>query len=219
MEVLGFPETSPAGIVLQYLRRNGQATIKDLETVLGVSTTAVREHLFNLQSQGLLSNTTMRYGPGRPRLVYRLTEKAQKLFPKQYDLLINVLLQEIAAEEHGDEKVERLLQRVSARIAHDYADRISSADLHARLIELRSMLEDQGIPSDIQPTGNGIRIYSCPYLDVAKEHAEVCAMDRQMFENILGKKLTQEHSIRNGDFHCCFHVGEADQERVRGDHE
>jgi len=209
MEVLGFPTMSPASIVLQHLRRHGQATIKELEHVLGVSTTAVREHLSHLQSQGLVTNSTMRYGPGRPRLVYTLTDKAQKLFPKHYDLLINMLLQEISSAE-GMEKVEQLLQRVSARLADEYSDRVSADDLQARLFELRTMLEDKGIPSEVQPSGSGIRIFSCPYLDVAQEHTEVCSMERQMFEQVLGGKMTQEHSILNGHHHCCFNVEDTD---------
>ncbi len=205
MEVIGFPPTSPASTILQYLRRHGQATIKDLEGVLGVSTTAVREHLAHLQSQVLVSTSTMRYGPGRPRLVYTLTDKAQKLFPKHYDLLINLMLQEIAAEE-GMEKVEQLLQRVSMRLASEYSNRINGADVHERLAELRAKLEAQGIPSEVQPSGDGIRIFSCPFHDVAQEHAEVCTMERQMLEQVLGKKVVQGHSMLEGHHHCCFNV-------------
>jgi len=205
MEVIGFSTTSPASIVLQYIRRHGQATIKELEEVLGVSTTAVREHLAHLQSQGLLATSTVRYGPGRPKLVYALTDKAQKLFPKHYDLLINLLLQEISSEE-GMQKVEQLLERVSVRIAHEYLEHVSGTDIEARLKELRTTLEKQGIPSEVQPSGDGIRIFSCPYLEVIQEHAEVCTMERQAFEQILGERMVQEHSIREGHFHCCFNV-------------
>ncbi len=210
MEVLGFPSTSPASTILQYLRRNGQATIKDLECVLGVSTTAVREHLAHLQSQAFVSTSTKRYGPGRPRLVYTLTDKAQRLFPKNYDLLIHLLLQEIATEE-GMQKVEHLLHRVSMRLASDYADRMSGEDIQDRLAELRTKLEAQGIPSDIQPSGTGIRLFSCPYHNVAQSHMEVCEMEKQMVEQVLGKKVVQEHSILEGDHHCCFHVGELEE--------
>jgi DeoR family transcriptional regulator, suf operon transcriptional repressor len=207
MEVFGLTSTSPANIVLRHLRRHGQATIKELEGVLGVSTTAVREHLAHLQSHALVTSNAVRYGPGRPRLVYTLTDKAQRLFPKNYDLLINLLLQEIASEE-GAEKVEHLLQRISTRLAEDYTDRMKSDDIQERLAELRARLEDQGIVSEVQPTGNGISIFSCPYLAVAHEHTEVCSMERRMVEHVLGKKVVQEHSILEGDHHCCFIVGE-----------
>jgi predicted ArsR family transcriptional regulator len=206
MEVLGFPPKSPASIALQHLRREGQATIKELEEVLGVSTTAVREHLIHLQSQGFVSTSTVRYGPGRPRLVFHLTEKAHRLFPKQYDLLINLLLQEISAED-GVDKVERLLTRVGTRLATEYQDRISSEDIADRLSELRATLEDRGIDAEIHASGSSIKIFSCPYFDVAQKHNAVCAMERQMFEQVVGEKVTQAYSIREGQhYHCCFYI-------------
>ena len=43
MALAQYTEDSPAGKILTYLRRNGEATIRDLEELLGISTTAVRE--------------------------------------------------------------------------------------------------------------------------------------------------------------------------------
>lgn len=205
MEVIGFSTASPAGMILRHLQRNGQATIKEFEDVLGVSTTAVREHLAHLHAEGLLSTSAVRRGPGRPHFVYRLTHKAHSLFPKHYDLLIKLLIQEIAAEE-GMEKVDQLLERVSNRLASEYADRISGEDVQERLVELRSMLEAQGIAADIHKSGDGLHIFSCPYFDVAQDHAEVCTMERQMLEQLLGEKVALKHTIHEGHHHCSFVV-------------
>lgn len=203
MEVIGFRDSSPASIILQHIQRQGKATIKELEEVLGVSTTAVREHLAHLQASGLVHTSTMRHGPGRPRLVYTLTGKAQNLFPKHYDLLINLMLQELAAEG-GIEEVERLLERVGARLARDYADRVNGADIQARLNELRQTLEARGVAAEVQDEGQKLHIHSCPYFDVAREHGEVCTMERQMFEQVLGEEIILERSMREGHHQCCF---------------
>lgn len=207
MTVPGFPVTSPAGIILQHLQRHGQATIKELEDVLGVSTTAVREHLSHLQAEGLLAVSPVRNGPGRPRFVYSLTDKAQGLFPKQYDQLITMLLREIIAVE-GSEKVDLLLERVSKRLASEYADQINGDDLRERLDALRTMLEARGIPAEVQQSGDGIQIFACPYLDVAQEHPAVCRMERQMLEDVLGEKISLEGSIREGHRNCRFVIRE-----------
>jgi predicted ArsR family transcriptional regulator len=205
MEVIGFRDSSPASIILQHIQRQGKTTIKELEEVLGVSTTAVREHLAHLQASGLIATSTMRYGPGRPRLVYTLTAKAQGLFPKHYDLLIHLMLQELAAEG-GIEKVEQLLERVGARLANEYADRVSSTDIRVRLDELQQTLEAKGIPAEVDTheEESTIHIHSCPYFDVAREHGEVCTMERQMFEQVLGEEVQLERSIREGHHHCSF---------------
>lgn len=205
MEVIGFRDSSPASIILRHIQRHGQTTIKELEDVLGVSTTAVREHLAHLQANGLVATSTKRSGPGRPRLVYKLTNKAQSLFPKHYDLLIHLMLQELTAED-GIERVERLLERVGQRLAREYADRVSAEDVQARLDELHATLEARGIAAEVQEEGASFAIHSCPYHGVAQEHAEVCAMDRQMFEQVLGEEVVLERSIREGHHHCRFTV-------------
>lgn len=203
MQNIGLPISHSASLILNHLQRHGQATIKQLEDVLGVSTTAVREHLAHLQAENLVAITTVRNGPGRPRFVYKLTKKAQSLFPKQYDLLMNLLLQEIAAEG-GTRQVDFLLERVSKRLAEEYADRMSGIDVQARLLELRKMLESQGIPAEVRQADDALHIFACPYLDVAQEHAAVCTMERHMLEQVVGKKMRLENSIRDGHHHCRF---------------
>ncbi len=207
MTVRHFAEDSPAGIILQHLQRHGQATIKELEDVLGVSTTAVREHLAHLQAHGLIATSTVRRGPGRPRFVYTLTSKAQSLFPKHYDQLINLLLRELMFAE-GKEKVDELLDRVSKRMANEYAGQISGEDIRARLDALRAMFEAKGIPAEVQQSGDGIHIFACPYFDVAQEHPAVCRMERQMLEDVLGEKISLEGSIREGHRNCRFVIRE-----------
>jgi predicted ArsR family transcriptional regulator len=211
MEVIGFRDSSPASIILQHIQRHGKATIRDLESVLGVSTTAVREHLAHLQANGLVTTSTLRYGPGRPRLIYTLTAKAQNLFPKHYDLLINLMLQELAAEG-GVEQVQRLMARVSERLAHEYSDLVSSSDVQARLDELREALEARGVPAAVQEAGTRIEIHSCPYFDVAQENAEVCKMDRRMLEQVLGQEIILEQSIREGHHSCCFSLNKPENQ-------
>src|SRR4051812_17073932 len=107
---------SPASKIMAHLQRHGEATVKELEEVLDVSTTAVREHLTHLQAKDLVATKLVRYGPGRPRLVYFLTPKAQSQFPKQYDILVNLLLREIAGQE-GPDRLQLILDAVAERLA------------------------------------------------------------------------------------------------------
>jgi predicted ArsR family transcriptional regulator len=51
-----------------------------------------------------------------------------------------------------------------------------------------------------------LHIFACPYFDVAQKHGEVCAMERQMLEEVLGGKVELEHSIREGHHRCRFVV-------------
>src|SRR3990172_4480018 len=98
--------------ILQYLQRHGRATVKELGQLLGLTSTGIRQHLTVLERDGLVAAREERGRVGRPTLVYSLTEKADGLFPKTYDLLASVLLEEIRTDE-GNEKLHQLLHRVS----------------------------------------------------------------------------------------------------------
>ncbi|NWG22056.1 MAG: MarR family transcriptional regulator [Chloroflexi bacterium] len=204
MALTQYAEDSPAGRILSHLRRSGEATIKELEELLGISTTAVREHLAHLEARGLLMTRQARGGPGRPRLVYSLTARAEDLFPKEYDTLVTLLLREIASRE-GADRLDALLDAVGRRLAEEYRGQVTGEDLEERLIHLRAMLEARGIPVEVQP-GGSLEVFSCPYHDVAQEHAGVCSMERRMLEQVLGERVQIEGTIREGRRSCHFHV-------------
>jgi Predicted transcriptional regulator len=190
--------------IVQHLQRHGQATIRELEQAMGVSTTAVREHLIHLQGNGLVEASLVRRGPGRPYHVYSLTTKAQQLFPRNYDVLIDLLLREIAARDSAE--LDSLLERISEQLAEQYALKITGEELAKRLHELRATLVQQGIPAEVSPTSDGLSIFACPYYEVAREHVRICAMERQMIEQVLGEKLELQNSIREGHHSCHFAV-------------
>ena len=78
--------------MLEYLQRSGRATVKELGQLLGLTATGIRQHLTVLERDGLVDAREERGRVGRPTLVYSLTEKADSLFPKTYDVLASVLL-------------------------------------------------------------------------------------------------------------------------------
>jgi predicted ArsR family transcriptional regulator len=205
MTTTPYASDSPAGKILAHLQRHGEATVKDLEEVLEVSTTAVREHLTHLQARELVATRLVRSGPGRPHLAYFLTAKAHSLFPKQYDTLVNLLLREITGRE-GHERLQIILDAVAARLAEEYGAQVSGAGLTERLATLRGALEARGIPAEVPPSGDGVEVFACPYLDVAQEHAGVCAMERRMIEQVLGETIALEGTIREGRRSCHFMV-------------
>ena len=105
---------SPLWQVIEYLQRNGSATIKELEDLLGVTTTAVRQHLTTLQVEGYIERRVVHSGVGRPHHAYFTTPKVQELFACQCDDLALTLLQEVFHLE-GQERALQLLDRVGHR--------------------------------------------------------------------------------------------------------
>lgn len=194
--------------ILEYMKRNGSATIKDLEQLLGITTTAVRQHLNTLQVEGYIERKAVHVGVGRPHHTYTITQKVQEIFACHCDDLALTLLEEVFALE-GEEQAARLLTRVSNRLAKRYASSVRSTLLQERVSELADALHERGVLTDVEvPDDNTIILhtYNCPYHELAQEHREVCEMDKAMFRQVLGSEVTLSNCMMDGYQSCSFEV-------------
>src|SRR3989304_9311694 len=163
--------------ILEYLQRQGRATVKELGSLLGLTSTGIRQHLTVLERDGLVDTREERGRVGRPTLVYSLTEKADALFPKTYDALAAVLLEEIRCSQ-GNERLHDLLHKVAERMAAPYAERIEGRPLPERGRETARIMEEQGCPVDVREADDGeyyIDEVTCPFPRVAQQDRSVCA--------------------------------------------
>ena len=129
------------------------------------------------------------------------------MFPRSYDSLIVALLQELTIE-YGNAHLDALLERVSERLAQQYALHVTSDVLAQRLEQLGVILEQRGIPTEVSP--ESISLFTCPYLEIIREHPHVCAMERHMVERVLGEPVALEQSIRDGHHSCRFVIDKTD---------
>src|SRR3989337_1643187 len=120
--------------ILEYLQRQGRATVKDLGNLLGLTSTGIRQHLTVLERDGLVDAREERGRVGRPTLVYSLTDKADALFPKTYDTLAGVLIEEIRSSQ-GNERLHELLRKVAERLAAPFVERVQGKPLEGRVQE------------------------------------------------------------------------------------
>ena len=65
-------------------------SIPKLEVSLGISRTAVNQHVTNLERDGLIAKGNVEKTGGRPGYVYLITEKGIEQLPKQYSWLFRV---------------------------------------------------------------------------------------------------------------------------------
>ena len=65
--------------ILVALKKRGEAGVEDLSGALGITVSAVRQHLAGLASAGFVSHRAVKGGPGRPRHLYRLSAGAEAL--------------------------------------------------------------------------------------------------------------------------------------------
>mgnify|MGYP001769413988 CR=1 FL=1 len=198
---------TPAGQILEFLLRNGTASIKELEQAVGITATAVRQQLANLSAEGLVAMSQERQGVGRPRNVYKLTERSHNLFACYCDELALSLIHELL-ETEGTDKLRYLLTRVGDKLAVQYGRQIRGEALGDRARELSALLDGRGIRAGFEQNGDVIILheYNCPYHDLAAVHRDVCEMERSAFSQALGAQVILGHCIQDGHSSCQFLV-------------
>jgi DeoR family suf operon transcriptional repressor len=211
---------SPGRQILEFLQRKRSATIKELEDLLGVTTTAVRQHLVALQADGYVQRQSVPSGVGRPAHTYSITEKARELFACHCDDLALTLLEEVYALE-GAERAALLLDRVGNRLAQRYADSVRSEVLQERVEQLADALYRQGVLTGVAQEDEDtiiLHAYTCPYHELAQEHRDVCEMDAKLIRTVLGSDVNLSECMMDGHSGCSFVItrkpGEQEAARV-----
>jgi predicted ArsR family transcriptional regulator len=196
--------------ILDYLRRQGRTTVKELSQLLGLTSTGIRQHLTVLQRDGLVEAHEERGHVGRPALVYQLTSKGDALYPKRYDQLANCLLAEIR-NVAGADRLQAVLKRAAARLAEPYIERVIDKPLGERVIETSKILNETGCLAEVV-NDNGewlIRQFTCPFPNVAREHSSVCALDVEYIRLLVGTDARLSQSLLRGDSCCAFRIRNA----------
>lgn len=195
--------------ILEHLQRNGRATVKELGQLLGLTSTGIRQHLTVLERDGLVDAREERGRVGRPTLVYSLTEKADALFPKTYDTLANVLIEEIRASD-GNEKLHQMMQKVAVRLAAPFEDRVAGRPLPERVEETARIIEEQGCLADCTEKDGVYFIdeYTCPFPKTAEQDRAVCALHVEFVRILTGGEAKLTRSLLRGERACTYRIKE-----------
>jgi len=199
---------SPLWRILEQMQRHGSATIRELEELLGITTTAVRQHLNGLQMEGYIERRTVHAGVGRPHHAYFLTARAQDLFACHCDDLALTLLEEVLAIE-GQERAVMLLDRVGTRLANKYSTVVKSNVMEERVQQMARALNQNGVLADSHSLDDNViilRTYNCPYHELAQGHREICEMDKAMIGKVLGAPVELSNCMMDGHAGCVFQV-------------
>ena len=194
--------------LLDLIRRSGPVTVTEMAASLGVTGTAIRNRLARLLGTGLVERRAERGGRGRPRHVYQASVEAQKRLGQNYADLAVVLWEEMMSTVE-DRKLRRLLFiRVTERLAEIYRGQVSGQEWEGRLVQLTHLLHDRGVEAEVTRAEGGaipvLRQHSCPYYELAEADPAICALERKMFEKVLGRGLRLSQCRLDGDRSCDF---------------
>ena len=198
---------SRRGILLA-LKKRGRARAEELAEVLGITASAVRQHLTGLLGDGLVTFEEVRSGPGRPKHVYRLTPAADSLFPRTYSELTNELLDYAGATQPG--LVDELFEMRRRRRAEAARARLAGRPFDERVAELARILDEDGYLADVERLEDGtwrIVEHNCAILGVAARFGQACSSEIAFLQDALPDALIERtHHMMAGAHMCCYQV-------------
>jgi predicted ArsR family transcriptional regulator len=196
--------------IAKLLKMEGPIDSAQLGERLGLTAMAVRQHLYALQREGLVTHEARPVPIGRPAKFWRLTREADHLFPEAYAEL-SVALIDSVKDAFGEEGLERVLTSRCARQKTDYRKRIRPGDsLERKLRELAKVRTEEGYMAEIRKDEGGYLLVEnhCPICAAANACQGFCSTELELFRSVLGPGVDverAEHIIR-GDQRCVYRV-------------
>jgi predicted ArsR family transcriptional regulator len=197
--------------ITKLLKTDGPIDSAQLAQRLGLTAMAVRQHLYALQREGLVSSEERPVPIGRPAKFWRLTREADHLFPEAYAEL-SVALIDSVKDAFGEEGLERVLTSRCARQRLDYGKRIRPNEpLERKLNELAKVRTEEGYMAEIRREEDGSFLLvenHCPICAAANACQGFCSTEVDLFRSVLGPGVSVERAehIIKGDNRCVYRI-------------
>ena len=193
--------------VLETLLTNQRCTVNEIASDVGINPISVRHHISRLEADGLITSAEERYGVGRPRRVYYLTETGREQFPTHY-LRLTIRLLEQLKETVPQPFVDKLFSQIAEELIAEYETKIDGLSIEERLEIVTKLLKDEGFQVDWEKRGDEYHIHeaNCPYYHVGQDHPEVCSVDQTLISKILSVQAHKTKCMLHGDSHCTYIV-------------
>lgn len=197
--------------LVHLLKQEGPLDAQALAARLHVSAMAVRQHLYALQEEQLVTYHEAPRPLGRPAKRWQLTPAADRLFPEAYAELTLSLLTSMT-EAFGKVGLERLLDIRTRRQIAAYRRQVAGqASLHERLEALAAIRTQEGYMAAVQPQADGSFLLvenHCPICAAAVACTGLCGKELEVFQAVLGRGVVIERTehIVAGARRCAYRV-------------
>ena len=214
--------------ILEYLLKNSQGKAGELATALDVTPQAIRRHLKDLETEGLVAySSAVQAGMGRPQHIYELSSKGKQRLRREVadgygDFAVSLL--DTIAETVGQDQVSSILKKQWERKAEEYRERLGDDSLRDRVATLVNLRRAEGYMAEFHPVdssetemGDGFLLieHNCAISNVAESFPSVCGHELEMFAAVLPDCTVERTQwIIHGE-HRCGYLVQARSKEVR----
>ncbi|NOU96773.1 transcriptional regulator [Paenibacillus sp. LMG 31456] len=199
--------------ITNILKQHGPADAGTLASMLEITTMAIRQHLYSLQEEALISYREEARPMGRPAKLWELTPLANKLFPDGYaDLTVSLI--ESMKEAFGDAGLERLLEVRNKKQLEHYQNQIPEGKtVQCKLEILADIRTQEGYMAEVKEQEDGGYLLiekHCPICEAAAVCTGLCQNEMNIFQSILGEQVNIERveHILAGKSRCVYNITE-----------
>jgi predicted ArsR family transcriptional regulator len=192
----------------QLLMHKSGMTLDELAAAIGLSRTAVNQHLMGLEREGSVQKSAPRKSGGRPQNVYVLTEAGMNLFPKQYSWFSKLLIQTLR-EQVGEARVSEFMYDLGVKLSAGLIPRLIGKNRAERIAEIVMIMNETGfIATTIAAEGADrlprVECRNCVYHDLSKDYPEVCRFDIGFLSGLMGAEVEHQACVQRGADACRF---------------
>lgn len=194
--------------VIVAVKRRGEAAADDIADELGVSASAVRQHLVALRAAGLVESRRQRGQPGRPVDRYHATELAEPLFAMPDSDLSLEILGHVQAED--PDLVGRIFERRRRQLVDDASTELTGCSPDDRVGIVTRLLDERGYLADCEQIGTGhhrINLRSCAIWGLANHFGQACTSELELIRELIPDAIIERTTTKTDGSHtCCYDI-------------
>jgi predicted ArsR family transcriptional regulator len=199
--------TSPKYQILAEIKRSQGLSVSELCDRVDLSYMGVKQHCVALEKEGYLDTWRRPKGMGRPEKAYRLTDQAQEFFPSEHtDLTARIL--ECVDQVYGNAAAEKILFQIYKNDIAELKQRSLGTSLEEKARALVHYREERGYMSEyyLEPETQQHQVieYNSPVQPLLDRYPLVRDLEKQLFEAVLGVKVTRDEQRVSGLYKCVF---------------
>ncbi len=185
-------------------------TALDLAEILEINESAVRRHLNKLESDGLIDSYFEKAEKGRPKKYFSLTDEGKRLFPRQIELLLELMIKNIqeGLDEDASLRLEENLVEDLINLFPGFDEKDSMEDKIEKLVK---GFDELGFYCSYHEEDDTYRISyrNCAFGNLPKKEAYwLCDIHRKVIKELLDElDIQQERSMLEGDNSCVQRIG------------
>lgn len=199
--------------IVQLLKQQGNLDAETLALRLEITAMAVRQHLYALQDEQLVTYQEESRPMGRPAKLWQLTSAADRFFPNGYAELTLSLLNSVK-EAFGEAGLDRLLEVRTQQQLEAYNQQMKGKrSLRQRLNKLVEIRTHEGYMAEVKAQADGSFLLienHCPICAAATACTGLCAKELEIFESILGDgvNIQRVEHIVAGARRCAYQISQ-----------